>query len=198
MATIDATTGSGAAASRPQRADARRNAERVLVAAHEVFDEQGADASLEEIARRAGVGIGTLYRHFPTRDVLVQTVMQEELDALEARAAELLAADDPADALATWLREHLAAAAVCRGLGASAMIKMLDHESDALPCESMRRAGAELVARAQEAGVVRSDVDIDDLMRLVNAIGLATEDAPGGPAQAEHLLAVVIAGIRAE
>jgi AcrR family transcriptional regulator len=198
MTKIDATTGSGAAASRPQRADARRNAERVLVAAHEVFDEQGSDASLEEIARRAGVGIGTLYRHFPTRDVLVQTVMQEELDALEARAAALLASDDPGEALAVWLREHLAAASVCRGLGASAMIKMLDHEGAALPCESMRRAGAALVARAQEAGVVRADVDIDDLMRLVNAIGLATEDAPNGPAQAEHLLAVVIDGIRAE
>ena len=198
MATTDAQAVPGATAARPQRADARRNAERVLVAAHEVFDEHGADASLEEIARRAGVGIGTLYRHFPTRDVLVQTVMQEELDALEGRAAELLASDDPAEALATWLREQLAAASVCRGLGASAMIKMLDHEGDALPCEAMRSAGAALVARAREAGVIRSDVDIDDLIRLVNAIGLATEDAPNGSAQAEHLLAVVIDGVRAE
>ena len=197
MTTTDARAGSGSTGARPQRADARRNAESVLVAAHEVFGEQGADASLEEIARRAGVGIGTLYRHFPTRDVLVQSVMQEELDALEARAAELLESDDPADALASWLREHLAAASVCRGLGASAMIKMLDHEDDALPCEAMRRAGAALVARAQEAGAVRADVDIDDLMRLVNAIGLATEDAPNGAVQAEHLLAVVIDGIRA-
>jgi hypothetical protein len=78
------------------------------------------------------------------------------------------------------------------------MIKMLDHEGDALPCEAMRRAGAALVARAREAGVIRSDVDIDDLIRLVNAIGLATEDAPNGSAQAEHLLAVVIDGVRAE
>ena len=181
-----------------ERADARRNRERLLAAATAAFTAATEPVSLEAIARDAGVGIGTLYRHFPTRDVLVQTVMQDELDALEARAAALLSSDEPAEALAVWLREHLAAASVCRGLGASAMIKMLDHEDEALPCESMRRAGAALVARAQEAGAVRADVDIDDLMRLVNAIGLATEDAPNGPARAEHLLAVVIDGIRAE
>src|SRR6266567_3379071 len=89
---------------RPMRADARRNYERLLKGALEAFGEQGADtASLEEIARRAGVGIGTLYRHFPTRQALLEAVYRDQVDALGIRAAELMRTDPPGTALAQWL-----------------------------------------------------------------------------------------------
>jgi AcrR family transcriptional regulator len=194
MSTDTATT----ATHRRQRADARRNATRLLEAASEVFDEQGADASLEEIARRAGVGIGTLYRHFPTRDDLVTAIFRDRIDASRALADELATSLDPGEALATWLRAQLHDATACRGLGASAMIKMLDG-GEPSPCESLRDASALLLARAQAAGQARTDADIDDVLRLVNAIGLATdEDADGGAAQADRLLTVVIDGIRVD
>ncbi len=183
---------------RRQRADARRNAERVLEAARAVFAEQGPDASLEEIARRAGVGIGTLYRHFPTREVLIETVFRDRIDASRARAEQLLESDAPGDALAAWLREQLLQASECQGLGASAMIMMLDDEAGRPSvCEEMREASAKLLARAQESGDVRADADIDDLVRLVSAIGLATEDAPDRAAQADRMLALVLDGARA-
>src|SRR5215472_5244918 len=89
----------------PKRADARRNYERLIAAAAAVFAERGADdVSLEEIARRAGVGIGTLYRHFPTRQALLEAVYIDQVESLSARAGELLRAESPADALAEWLR----------------------------------------------------------------------------------------------
>ncbi len=123
--------------------------------AREVFAVRGADASLEEIARGAGVGIGTLYRHFPTRDDLVAAVFHDRIDELEALAEELLTSDTPGEALATWLHAQLEQAATCRGLAAEAMLTMLAHRDAPSPCESMRQAGAALLARAQAAGEVR-------------------------------------------
>src|SRR5450432_1475305 len=90
---------------RPLRADAQRNQQRLVSAAMAAFTEHGADdASLEEIARRAGLGIGTLYRHFPTRQALLEAVYQDQIEALRVRADQLLESDSPADALASWLR----------------------------------------------------------------------------------------------
>jgi AcrR family transcriptional regulator len=183
-------------ASRPQRADARRNHERLLAAARTVFGEQGPDAPLEEIARQAGVGIGTLYRHFPTRDALVTAMFFERIETSRARAAELSVSESPVDALSTWLREQLDEAAAIRGLGATAMNIML-CEAEPQACAPMRDAGAALLARAQAAGEVRADTDIDDLLHLVIGIGLASEDAPDGPALADRLFALVLDGVRA-
>jgi AcrR family transcriptional regulator len=180
---------------RPQRADARRNAARILDAARDAFNEHGADASLEAIARSAGVGIGTLYRHFPTRDSLVEAVFQQTIDDARARAEELLESNEPGEALAVWLREQLTQSSACRGLAAEAMIMMLD-ETGNLRCAPMRAAGATLLARAQEAGHARADTEIDDLVRLVNAIGFATEDAPDRDAQADRLFALMMDGVR--
>jgi AcrR family transcriptional regulator len=179
------------------RADAARNRARVLDAAQEVFAARGPDASLEEIARRAGVGIGTLYRHFPTREDLVEAAFQERLDALQARAEELLTADDPAEALATWLREQLVHARSCQGLGAEAMLAMLAHRAEQpTACEAMRRAGSALLDRARDAGAVRSGVDIDDLVRMVQAVSLAAEESDD-PGTSERLFGLVLDGLRA-
>jgi len=187
----------GAAPARRRRADAERNEARVLEAARETFAELGASATLEAIARRAGVGIGTLYRHFPTREALVEAAFREMVDGSRARAVALLDSADPADALASFLHDQLAQSATCRGLAAEAMIMMLDDQCPGpSPCEALREAGAQLLARAQDAGAVRADADIDDLIRMVNAIGLATEDAPDGPARAERLFGLMIDGIR--
>ena len=181
---------------RRPRADAVRNRARIVHTASEVFAVRGADASLEEIARGAGVGIGTLYRHFPTRDDLVEAVFHDRIDELEALAEELLASDAPGDALATWLHAQLDQAATCRGLAAEAMLTMLAHGDAPSPCESMRQAGAALLARAQAAGEVREGVDIDDLVRMVQAVTLAAEESDD-PGTAERLFGFVLDGVRA-
>ena len=184
------------AAARRPRADAVRNRARIVETAREVFAVRGADASLEEIARGAGVGIGTLYRHFPTRDDLVEAVFHDRIDELEALAEELLTSETPGEALATWLHAQLDQAATCRGLAAEAMLTMLAHGDAPSPCESMRQAGAALLARAQAAGEVREGVDIDDLVRMVQAVTLAAEESDD-PGTAERLFGFVLDGVRA-
>jgi AcrR family transcriptional regulator len=186
-------------APRRQRADAQRNAERVLGAAREVFAEHGPEASLEEIARRAEVGIGTLYRHYPTRQALLEAVFRDRVESSCARAEELMQTATPFDALASWLYDQLAVAGACQSLAASVMITMLDEHADApSPCEAMRVSGAALLARAQASGSVRADADIEDLLRLVNAIALATEDSPDGHAQADRMFTLLMDGVRAQ
>jgi AcrR family transcriptional regulator len=182
-------------AARRPRADALRNRTRIIETARDVFARRGADASLDEIARGAGVGIGTLYRHFPTREDLVEAVFQDHVDALRALAEELLASDCPGDALQAWLHEQLVQAATCRGLAAEAMLAMLDHPQEPTACEAMRNAGAALLARAQASGDVRADVDIDDLVRMVQAIGLAADDSDD-PRTAERLFGLLMDGTR--
>ncbi len=184
------------APTRRPRADAVRNRARIVETAREVFAVRGADASLEEIARGAGVGIGTLYRHFPTRDDLVEAVFHDRIDELEALAEELLTSETPGEALATWLHAQLDQAATCRGLAAEAMLTMLAHGEEPSPCESMRQAGAALLARAQAAGEVREGVDIDDLVRMVQAVTLAAEESDD-PGTAERLFGFVLDGVRA-
>jgi AcrR family transcriptional regulator len=179
-----------------RRADARRNAQRILDAARAEFTAHGSDASLEGIARAAGVGIGTLYRHFPTRAALVEAVFQQSIDDSCAQALELLESEDPGEALAIFLRGQLTASSACRGLAAEAMIMMLDDGNGNLRCEPLRAQGARLLKRAQDAGQARAGTDIDDLIRLVNAIGIATEDAPDREAQADRLFHLMIDGLR--
>jgi AcrR family transcriptional regulator len=172
-----------------------RNRALVLDAARRTFAARGADATLEEIAREAGVGIGTLYRHFPTRDDLVTAVFHDRVDELEARAAELLRADDPGAALVVWLSAQLENATTCRRLEAEAMLAMLDTPDDEpSPCAAMRETAGALLLRAQTAGAVRDDIDVDDLVRMVQAIVLAAEQSTD-PDAAERLFTVMLDGI---
>ena len=194
-------TGTGAAspAVPPRRADARRNYDRLLAAAAQAFAEHGADdVSLEEIARRAGVGIGTLYRHFPARQALLEAVYQDQVDGLDALAAKLLTAESPAAALAEWIRAFAAFGRTKRSLS-SALIATLGKKSELMSSCAviLRNRTDELLTRAQQAGEARADVKGADIMRLTHGLIMATDVAPADTEQADRMMSLVIAGLLA-
>ncbi len=195
----ETSTASSTPSARPMRADARRNYERVLAEARIAFAEHGTDASLEDVARRAGVGIGTLYRHFPNRHALMSAVFQGAVDELLAHSRALADADAPCGALVTWLRDIITHAGEYRGLARELMSASRDESSALARCSTpMREAGERLLVRAQKSGAVRPDVSIGDLMQLTNAIALAAEQAPDDPELADRLLTLTLKGLRAE
>jgi AcrR family transcriptional regulator len=179
------------------RADARRNHDRLLAEARAVFAEHGTDASLEDVARRAGVGIGTLYRHFPNRHALMSAVFEDAVNELLARARELLTAPEPCRALLTWLHEVVGHAAEYRGLSRALMsVSSTDSASALARCGTpIREAGGALLLRAQESGAVRADVHVADLLQLTHAIALAAEESPQDPALADRLLQLTLRGL---
>ncbi|MEU7283675.1 TetR/AcrR family transcriptional regulator [Streptomyces sp. NPDC045431] len=183
---------------RPMRADARRNYGRLLSEARSAFAEHGTDASLEDIARRAGVGIGTLYRHFPNRHALMGAVFQEALGALLERSRQLADAEQPCEALVVWLRAIITHAGEYRGLASALMSASHDRSSALSECNvPLRQAGARLLDRAVSSGSVREGVSIDDLMQLTNAIALAAEQSPDDPELADRLLRLTLRGLKA-
>lgn len=184
---------------RPKRADARRNYERLLTEARAVFAARGTDASLEEIARRSGVGIGTLYRHFPNRHAMMSAVFQDALAELLERSRQLAGAEQPCGALVDWLRAVVAHAGEYRGLATALMSGTADDSSAMASCSiTLREAGEGLLRRAQQSGSVRSDVSIGDLMQLTNAIALAAEQTPADTELPDRLLALTLRGLRAD
>jgi AcrR family transcriptional regulator len=183
---------------RPMRADAQRNYARLLSAAAEAFAEHGADdVSLEEIAKRACVGIGTLYRHFPTRQALLEAVYRDQVEVLSARADELLGSDDPVAGLTAWLQALMTFSSTKRSL-TTAMLATMSKESELMTaCSKVIKDSAEaLVARAQEAGAIRADVTSTDLIRLLHGVSIATERAPTDPGQAGRMIALILDGLR--
>jgi AcrR family transcriptional regulator len=183
---------------RPMRADAQRNYQRLLDAAFSVFTEHAADdASLEEIARRAGVGIGTLYRHFPTRQALLEAVYRDQVEALRATAAELRDSAAPGEALEAWLRALMAFSSTKANL-TTALLDTIGKDSELLSSCSMAICGAAdtLLDPAKEAGVVRADANARDLIRLVHAVNIVTQHAPSDPGQADRLLGLILDGLR--
>lgn len=182
---------------RPMRADARRNYAALLAAADAVFAEQGGEAALEEVAKRAGVGIGTLYRHFPTRRALILATIEHASQAVNEQGNALLEAASPGAALETWLRALLNHASAYHGLGAEALRYPPDSGEQVDTCSSMRQICAALLERAQAAGEVRADVDASDLFLLVYSLASASAQ-DGAPRAAEHLLTVVCDGLRSE
>ena len=184
-------------APRVMRADARRNHGRLLAEARSAFAEHGTDTSLEDVARRAGVGIGTLYRHFPNRHALMSAVFEEAVSDLLARSRELLDAPQPCTALVEWLREIVTHAGEYRGLARALMSASRDEGSHLARCSGpMREAGSALLLRAQESGAVRPDVSIGDLLQLTNAIALAAEETADAPALADRLLNLTLGGLK--
>ncbi|MFJ9678424.1 TetR/AcrR family transcriptional regulator [Streptomyces sp. NPDC101194] len=182
---------------RPMRADARRNYDRLLGEARTAFAEHGTDASLEDIARRAGVGIGTLYRHFPNRHALMNAVFQEALTSLINRSRELAGAEQPCRGLVEWLGAIITHAGEYRGLAQALMSTSRDETSALSQCNvPLREAGAVLLERARASGAVRADVSIDDLMQLTNAIALAAEQSPDDPELASRLLMLTLQGLK--
>jgi AcrR family transcriptional regulator len=180
---------------RPLRADALRNRARLLEVADEAFSADGTEASLDDIARRAGLGIGTLYRHFPTREDLVEELIRSHSQRLLARVDELLGADDPFEALRTWSRELLHHSATYKGLATSFVeATCADRGRLAGACREQTAAGAALLARAQQLGHVRSDVTADEVLDLVSAITLVAEH--GQRTNGDRLLDLALAGLR--
>ena len=178
---------------RPTRADALRNYERLVGAAREAFAEGGAGTSLEEIARRAEVGIGTLYRHFPTRQALLEAVYIDELEAI-CKAAAQYAELPPWQALTAWLHDLVAYLRTKRAL-ADQLLEYLDRDSGFFTgCRgALIAAGEPLLESAQSAGAVRGDVSFDDVIMGVSAIG----KLPGAsPSQVERVLDVTLDGLR--
>ncbi|NGO71699.1 TetR/AcrR family transcriptional regulator [Streptomyces boncukensis] len=180
-----------------QRADARASRERLLAAAREVFAESGPDASLNEVAKRAGVGPGTLYRHFPRRQALLAALLQDRVEKLRTLAGALSAPDaDPDDALARWLHAFLAHARVNQGLGGTLLTEepSLAEELEALGLDchrTIRDAAARLLDRAQRHGTARADLSAGDVVQLVAGIALSTART-GEPDRSERLLGLVL------
>jgi AcrR family transcriptional regulator len=181
---------------RPLRADAQRNRERLLAAAKAAFAAEGEDVALETIAARAGVGIGTLYRHFPNRDALVVAAYQQEVDALCAAATELLATQPADQALRAWAERFADYVATKRRMG-NALRSAAASDSPLFASTRERIVGA--LHRLLEAGAIsctlRSDVDPRDVLCLINGIWYLP-DGPQWRADVGRMLELVIDGLR--
>jgi AcrR family transcriptional regulator len=183
-----------ASTTRPLRADARQNYERLIAAASAAIAELGPNVSLEEVAKRAGVGIGTLYRHFPNRQALLEAVYRDQVNMNCVQGRELLTMKPPAEALRLWLHSLLLMNLTTRGLKEAMMAG--EVSSQISECKAnMHAVGGELLARAQETGAVRRDIETTDLLRLVHSIALMVEPGAEGTARAERLFAVMVAGL---
>jgi AcrR family transcriptional regulator len=179
--------------SRPKRADARRNYDKVIVAAREAFSERGASTSLEEIARRAEVGIGTLYRNFPNRQALLEAVYVGELEDLCNVAAELDGLE-PWEALVTWLHRFVGYMATKQAL-AQELLDYVDRDAPLFKsCRAMMfDAGEPLLERAQGAQAVRPDTNLAEIIQMVGGIA---KIQGAEPEQVEHILDIALDGLR--
>jgi AcrR family transcriptional regulator len=178
---------------RPKRADARRNYDKIVTAAREAFAEHGASTSLEEIARRAGVGIGTLYRNFPNRQALLEAVYVDEVEDV-CRSAVELSELEPWEALSAWLDRVVGYLATKQALAH----ELLDYVDPQAPlfksCRSfLFAAGEPLLERAQAARVVRSDTNLPEIIQMIGGIAKIPIAAPD---QMEHILGIVLDGLR--
>lgn len=178
------------------RADAVRNRRRVLDAARTAFEQSGVTASLDDVARAAGVGAGTLYRHFPTRDHLVLAVIDEGLRGLATLGAELHDGDDPVDALAQWLTAYVAQAGMFEGLAGTLVTPPEADNAGKEACHAASAAGAALVARAVAEGDFRADINLDDVLDMAAAIAWLGEQPERDAQQQGRLLRILIDGLR--
>jgi len=182
---------------RPLRADARRNRERVLAAARAVFAESGREAQMDDVARRAEVGVGTVYRHFPTKETLIEAIAVDAFEQIAKRAGEALELDDPWDGVVQtlWAGAELLAAD-------RALSEVLAEMAGPVPVpqeiqQALNENVSELLRRAQAAGKLRPDVVLDDIPMLMCGIGAATRKAHVCPGAWRRHLTIVIDGLRA-
>ena len=181
---------------KPLRADARRNRDALLAKAREIFDAGGFDLRFDDFARLAGVGTGTLYRHFPTREALAEAVYREEVDTMCAHARELRAALPPDEALAVFLRGFVSHLHAHQGLARTLATLMATHSTAlAEGSEALTQVINELLAAAAEAGTIRDDLGVGSVMMALHGI-CATYDQPNGPADADGLINLVLDGLR--
>jgi AcrR family transcriptional regulator len=178
---------------RPKRADAQRNYEKVVAAARDAFADRGASTSLEEIARRAGVGIGTLYRHFPTRQALLEAVYVGEMEEM-CRSAADLAELPPWEALVGWLHRFVAYLGTKQAL-AEELLSYIERDADLFQnCRAaLYAAGGPLLERAQQARAVRGDTDLIQVIQMVGGIAKIQINEPE---QIHHILDIALDGLR--
>jgi AcrR family transcriptional regulator len=183
---------------RSMRADARRNRDSLLAAAVELFADAGAEVPLEAIAERAGVGIGTLYRHFPTREALAEAAYRNEVKRLCDAAGELLQSEPPDQALADWMDRFVTYVAAKRSM-ASMLQSVVASSDSSLYSDArtqMAAAIAQLLDAAGAAGTVRRDVDPDDILRAMSGIWSSVSDGADWEERARRLLGLLMDGLR--
>jgi AcrR family transcriptional regulator len=190
------TDGRAETAMRKPRADSIRNRERLLQSAAAVFGAGGPDASLEAVAKHAGVGIGTLYRHFPSREALFEAVYRHEVDELSALAERLAQGAAPVDALRRWLHANVQLVATKRGmLAALALAAHRPSELYAYSFDRLTQAVDSLLRRAAAAGEIRGDLTAENLLRTL--VGMAyTQDQPGWQATVHTFVDIFVDGLR--
>lgn len=177
------------------RADARKNYAHLLAVARAVITEHGADASLRDIARKANVGLATLYRHFPTREALLEALLHATLAELTRKACELETSGAPDEALLSWFREGVAFVRSYSGV-VNLMAAAIADPDSALhaSCVNLRSAGTRLLLRAQADGTARADIDGTDLFALIGAAGWVG-DQPSFAPRVDHLVTTIASAI---
>ncbi|WP_024804690.1 TetR/AcrR family transcriptional regulator [Nocardia sp. BMG51109] len=179
-----------------QRADARRNYSRILAVAEEEVAAHGADASLEQIARTAGVGSATVRRHFPTRYALLEAVSRKRIEALCARARDLTGEGDSRDALLTWLSEVVTYCVTARGLAAALTYAAESDPAHDNACSAaLEQAGEPLLHRAAQDGAIAANITVAELITLIVGITLATEHHADSASAADRLFRLTVAGL---
>jgi AcrR family transcriptional regulator len=178
------------------RADAQRNRRRLLDAARALFTQDGVGASLDEVAAAAGVGPGTLYRHFPSRDRLVKALIEDGLGGIHDMGTDLLNEPDPVRALEIWLDAYIDQGTVFKGLAETLVAPPADGSGELDACHRAREAGAALIARAVQAGAFRRDLEAADVLDMVAAIAWVGEQQPHPAGQRGRLLRLLIDGMR--
>jgi AcrR family transcriptional regulator len=182
---------------RPLRADARRNHEKVLAAARAVFSEHGRDAQMDDVARRAGVGVGTVYRHFPTKEALIEALMVAAFEAIAAHAEAALEVEDPWEAFSSVLWRGAEIMSADRALS-EVFASIPGAMESAMPTvEGLTDTMAEVIRRAQEAGVLRGDLIVDDIPMVMCGIGSATKKEHRCEGAWRRHLSIVLDGLRA-
>ncbi|MGK5682111.1 TetR/AcrR family transcriptional regulator [Actinoplanes sp. URMC 104] len=182
-------------AARAPRADAVRNRSRVLAAAEQVFVARGTSVSTEEVARVAGVGIGTVFRHFPTKAALIDAVFRERLRRFAEEADRLVASDDPGTAIWEFLT-RVAEVAAGKQAWADAFAAADLHDALTPAREQLPRALGVLLNRAREVGAIRPDVTVAELVALMLAVSRVPERAADGAVLRSRVLSVVFDGLR--
>jgi AcrR family transcriptional regulator len=186
-----------AATERPMRADAKRNYDAIVRVASEAFAQNGTQASLDDIACRAGVGPGTLYRHFPSRDCLLAAALSDSLDELARSADTLAASDDPSAALDEWLFQVATHLRTYGGLPDSVAQAFRSEESPLrTSCVPLRDITKQLLTRAQEAGAVRGDAESGDVFALVSSLAWAADRRGDSDDDLRRLLSLATGGLR--
>lgn len=197
MASVTPRTAVPESGAKPMRADARRNYDKLIAAAREVFGERGSEGSLDEVAKRAGVGPGTLYRHFPSRDDLIDALMRDWAEQVEADSNAVVASGLGARAaLTTWFDRFFENIGIYRGAAAK-LVSAMDDESSPIhrKCQVLVGANEKVIAHVDQLGALRPGVDAREVMRLVSGVASVVDESGMDPSHARPMLDIIVQGV---